>query len=95
MCGSKPEAEDRLWNLPTTPPRGDLNHPTLQPNQNGSSGSSATFVTGYVRSYRVSVPLRTPLTDSSAVGNAIVFPLDLATTRLQHASPNIRKKGKL
>jgi len=39
--------------------------------------------------------LRIKLTIRSAVGNAIVFPLDLATTRLQHASPNIRKKGKL
>ena len=37
--------------------------------------------------------LKVSLTGSSAVGNAIVFPLDLATTRLQHASPDIRKKG--
>ena len=34
---------------------------------------------------------RKALTLSSAIGNAIVFPLDLVTTRLQHASPNARK----
>jgi adenine nucleotide transporter 17 len=38
-------------------------------------------------------PVFQSLTVSSAVGNAIVFPLDLATTRLQHARPDLNKKG--